>query len=75
MNKNAIRKMHVGWGYSWIGGTQTESPKSVREWVGKCPKCNALVRSTSSTYYGLSFTKNTRKSAKDALHYHMLRFH
>jgi hypothetical protein len=70
MNKNPIRKMHVGWTSPWSIGNK---PKSIREWVAVCPKCKVAQRSVkSSPYYN---TKNTRKGAKDALHYHMQTFH
>lgn len=73
MKKNPIRKIHVGWAHSWVGGVRPEAPTSVRKWVGVCPECNEIVKSAP---YGMHYdTKNTRKSAKDALHYHMLRKH
>ncbi len=74
MDKNPIRKMHVGWEHRWLGGTRTGMPVSVREWVAVCPKCNVVVRTKQTYYYGNS-GKNTRKAAKDALNYHMTVFH
>jgi hypothetical protein len=70
MKNNPIRKRHVGWTHSWSGDKR---PTSVKEWVAICPKCNVPVRSKS---YSLHYnTKNTRKSAKDALHHHIAVFH
>ena len=66
--------MHVGWAHSWLGGTSTNMPSSVREWVAICPRCNVVLRAKQTYYYGNSPTK-TRKLAKDALHYHMRVFH
>ena len=74
MNKNPIRKMHVGWEHHWLGGTRTAQPVSIREWVAVCPKCNVVGRAKTDSYYA-SKGKNTRKAAKDALHYHMRTFH
>lgn len=74
MNKNPIRKMHVGWQHSYLGGTNTAKPVSVREWVAVCPNCNVVVRAKQTYYYGRLPTK-TRKLAKDALYHHMRMFH
>lgn len=74
MKNNPIRKMHVGWDHHWLGGTRTDFPVSVRQWVAICPKCKVTVKAKQTYYYGRS-AKNTRKLAKDALYQHMHAFH
>jgi hypothetical protein len=74
MKNNPIRKMHVGWNHTWTSGVNATTPKSIREWVAVCPKCNVVGRVKSKHWRG-GPGKNTRKAAKDALHYHMRAFH
>jgi hypothetical protein len=66
--------MHVGWSHSWTGGIKSTPPKSVREWVAVCPKCNLVGRVETEHWHGAR-GNNTRKAAKDALNYHMREFH
>jgi hypothetical protein len=74
MNNNPIRKMHVGWQHSWTLSISATPPTSVREWVAVCPKCKIVGRTPQTSHYA-GTGKNTRKAAKDALHYHMKTFH
>lgn len=69
MNKNPIRKMHVGWTSPW-SQLDVRQPKPIREWVAVCPKCNQVLRANSTAYYA-STGKRTRKVAKDVLHWHL----
>ena len=72
MKKNPIRKMHVGWTSPWENSGK--KPESIRRWVAVCPRCNVKVKPKSDYYYGYA-PRNSRKTAKDALHHHMRVFH
>jgi hypothetical protein len=42
-----------------------------KSWYAVCPICNEKVRGRTEYYYTSYLNTNTRKTAKDALHYHM----
>lgn len=68
--KNAISKQHVRWSCPPPFGGK---PKSIKEWVAVCPKCKITITTTNGfPWYN---TKNTRKTAKDALFRHLAIFH
>lgn len=48
-----------------------KNTKVGRSWYGQCPVCQEYIKGDNGSYHWYSNTKNTRKTAKDAVYRHM----